>query len=222
MKKVQKVKETLKRKYEKPGNILFSGLRRKKLTNTDFSIICNNCWGGYVYRFFGLPYCSPTVGLYFFPDDFLRFLGDIRGYLNLSIEFIAPEKSRHFDELMRKNQTNVPIGRIKDVEIVFLHYRTVEEAYEKWTRRASRVNYDNLIVKFSQMNGCKEEHLKTFNDLSFSKMFMFVNTADLAHKYDKALYFKGQENMNEHHSDTTFFNTYIDLFDLINSEKYPH
>lgn len=51
---------------------------------------------------------------------------------------------------------------------------------------------------------------------------MFVNTAYLAHKYDKALYFKGQEDMNELHSDTTFFNTYIDLFDLINSEKYPY
>ena len=38
--------------------------RRSKLNNTDFSIISNNCWGGSVYRHYGIPYLSPTVGLY--------------------------------------------------------------------------------------------------------------------------------------------------------------
>lgn len=218
---ITKVHETLKRKYEKPGNKLFSQARRKKLTNCDFSIISNNCWGGYVYRYFGLPYSSPTVGLYFYPDDYLQLLTDIRGYLETPLTFIKPSESKHYKELIVKKQTNIPIGRIRDVEIVFLHYKSEREALQKWARRVSRVNYDNMIVKFSQMNGCNSSHLQKFDDLSFDKMFMFVNSADLEQRYRKAIYFRGQESFAELHSDTTFFNNYIDLYELINSKCFP-
>lgn len=218
---IKKLRKTIKRKYEKPGNKMFANLRRKRLDNKNFSIICNNCWGGYVYRYFGIPYLSPTVGLYLFPDDFLMLLQDIRGYMTTPIEFISLEKSKHYDELKRKNQLNVPIGKIKDIEIVFLHYKTQKEAAEKWTRRAMRINYNNLIVKFSQMNGCEEKHLKAFDTMDYEKMFMFVNKPETAKKYKKAIYFKGQEKLNELHSDTTFFNNYVNLFELINSRKFP-
>lgn len=221
MKIIYRLRETVKRKYEKPGNVLFSAIRRKQLNNTDFSIICNNCWGGYVYRYFGLPYLTPTVGLYFFPDDFLKVLQDIQGYMTASLHFIEPEESAYFEELKRKGQLNVPIGKVKDVEIIFLHYKTQEEAYEKWTRRAGRINYNNIIVKFSQMNGCQERHLEKFDKLPYNKMFSFVNRPELAQRFKKAIYFKGQEEFEGLHSDTTFFNNYVDLVELINSRKFP-
>ena len=69
-----------KRVHRKLNSILDRHLkspRRKYLRNTDFSIICNNCWAGYVYRRFGLPYLTPTVGLYFFPEDFLKLCSDV-------------------------------------------------------------------------------------------------------------------------------------------------
>lgn len=47
-------------------NSRFSKGRQNHLTRSDFSIISNNCWAGTVYRYFGLPYQSPTAGLYFF------------------------------------------------------------------------------------------------------------------------------------------------------------
>lgn len=34
-------------------------LRRIRLYNTDFSIIANNCWAGYIYQYIGLAYTSP-------------------------------------------------------------------------------------------------------------------------------------------------------------------
>ena len=43
----------------------------KKNTPTIFS---NNCWGGMIYESYNLPKNSPTVGLFFFADDYIFFL----------------------------------------------------------------------------------------------------------------------------------------------------
>lgn len=40
-------------------------IRRKKLNNTDFTIISNNCWGGVCYEYFGMEKATPTVGMFF-------------------------------------------------------------------------------------------------------------------------------------------------------------
>ena len=40
------------------------------LQNTNFSIISNNCWGGYVYQEQNLPYQSPFVGLFLYAKDY--------------------------------------------------------------------------------------------------------------------------------------------------------
>lgn len=45
--------------------VLFAKYRKKKLINSNFSIISNNCWGGMVYESYNLPKQSPTVGLFF-------------------------------------------------------------------------------------------------------------------------------------------------------------
>ena len=56
--------------------------RRKQLLFTDFTIISNNCWGGLVYQYFGLPYTSPTVGLFIMDDDYIKFLENLDYYLS--------------------------------------------------------------------------------------------------------------------------------------------
>lgn len=55
----------IQRKIREQTNPLFVKSRRQRLNRCDFSIISNNCWGGSVYRYFGLPYQSPTAGLFF-------------------------------------------------------------------------------------------------------------------------------------------------------------
>lgn len=47
---------------------------RKKINCTDFSIISNNCWGGFVYQKFGIKYTSPTVGLFIYENDYVNFV----------------------------------------------------------------------------------------------------------------------------------------------------
>lgn len=140
---------------------------RKKIKSRDFTIISNNCWGGKVYQYFDMPYLTPTVGLYFFTDDYLRFVSNLEYYLSLELMFISIDNSHHRDELLKKKRV-CPIGILGDVEIVFLHYKTETEAKEKWNRRKERINLDNLYFKISRQNSCTEEHLKSFANLPYA------------------------------------------------------
>lgn len=66
------------------------------------------------------------------------------------------------------------VGKIDDVEIVFLHYAAQEEAAEKWLRRCERINWDNLLIKFSQMNSCSEDDLRAFNAIPLNRKICFT------------------------------------------------
>ena len=125
---------------------------RTGLRNKDFSILANNCWGGIVSRDRHLPYNSPTAGTYFFSKDYLRFLSDIHGYLETEMEKVPVQKSKYAEKLIALHGPEVVVGRLGDVEIVMLHYPTFAEAKEKWARRAKRIRWDNLLVKYSDQN----------------------------------------------------------------------
>lgn len=146
----------------------------KRLENTDFTIISNNCWGGVIYDWFGLEKQSPTIGSYFFADEYLKFLKDLKKYLAMDLQVVPAEESRHADILFRKGQ-EVPVGVLGDVEIVFLHYKDPIIAKEKWNRRLERINWDNLIYKFSYMNGCNDALLEEFESIQGVKKICFVN-----------------------------------------------
>ena len=153
-------------------------LVRRGLTNLDFSILANNCWGGIVSRDRHLPYNSPTCGTYFFSKDYLRFLGDLEGYLGRELEEVPVRASAYADELLQLHGPDVVIARTGDVEIVMLHYPTFEEAKVKWDRRKKRINRDNLLVKYSDQNGFAPEDFETFRKLPFkNKLFLTTNPA---------------------------------------------
>lgn len=195
--------------------------RRKRLNNTDFTIISNNCWGGIVYEWFGLKKLSPTVGTFFFAEDYIKFVKNLREYLEAPLSFIAFEDSDYYESLKKMNCRRCPVGKIKDIEIFFLHYPDEDIARDKWERRVKRVNYENLIVKFSYMNNCTQEHLKEFDATELdAKKVMFVNKPDLGYKCGR--YYRGFENEAQIWNDTFYFNKYIDIIDFINSNKEKH
>jgi uncharacterized protein (DUF1919 family) len=74
--------EGLRLKILKFKRVRFAEQRRKKLTQTDFTIISNNCWGGMIYESYNLPKESPTVGLFFMASDYIRFLDHLKEYFN--------------------------------------------------------------------------------------------------------------------------------------------
>jgi uncharacterized protein (DUF1919 family) len=160
----------------------FSSLARNKLKNSDFTILCNNCVGGGIYHKFGLKYSTPTIGLFFFSEDYIKFLEQLPRYLKQPPTFsYSSELHPTANELMTKTKV-YPVARIDDIEVHFLHYKTAEEALEKWTRRIQRINWDNLYVVYSDGGGAaagadsydfKEEYFERFTRLPYKNKVFF-------------------------------------------------
>lgn len=199
------------------GKTIFKPIRKyrkSKLENKNFTIISNNCWGGMVYQKLDLPYISPTVGVYFYADDYIKFLSNLEHYLSIKPIIISKSKSKYAKQLSElKVYRYFPIGLIDDVEVVFLHYRSDNEAIEKWEKRKSRINLSNLIVKFNDQNQCTEEHLIAFERLPYKNKICFT-----AKKYSscKILSLIPQRNCNYVKSDMRAFKKPIDMIDYIN------
>lgn len=211
----------IQRKIREQTNPLFVKARRQRLNRYDFSIISNNCWGGSVYRYFGLPYQSPTAGLYFFASDYVRFSANLRHYLALPLEFIDARESLHYDVLKKRGEVDKPIALIDGVEIVFLHYPTAKDAAEKWYRRVDRINWDNLFIKFSQMNGCADDDLRTFDEIDFPNKLCF--TAKPRSDLQCAVFHPASVDDGQILNDTDRFSQGLDLYSWLNREpaSYP-
>lgn len=156
-------------------------LRRLKIKNKDFSIISNNCWGGFIYQHFGLEYTTPTIGLFIYEKDYVKFCANLKHYLSLELEFIDVEHSKYYDKVT-DNQTKeitYPIARLGDIEVFFMHYHSQQEATEKWERRKKRTNYDKLLFKMSERNDSDFETIKTFCSLPLKNKLCFTHN-----KYD--------------------------------------
>ena len=211
--KIRKLKEWI---AERPYYIL-RYFDRKLIRRRDFTIISNNCWAGRCYQYLDMPYLSPTVGLYFFAEDYLKFVSDLRYYLSLELEFISWEQSKYREALRKRKHTEVPIAMIGDVEIVFLHYKTEAEAKEKWERRKKRVNYDDVILKFSKMNLCTEEHLKKFDSLPYENKFILNNRKHT--RYKSEIFWNGPGDTTEILSDTENFPGNLRIRKIIKGNK---
>ena len=121
---------------------LFKKLRCFRLKNRTPSIIADNCNAGIIYHDLGLPFLSPTINLFFMPDDYLRFLRNPHHYLEV--------------EPMETEDATVkwPVGMIDDVKVHFMHYKSFAEAKKKWLVRAKRLDFENLFVLMCEKNGC--------------------------------------------------------------------
>lgn len=143
---------------------------RKMLKNRNFTIISNNCWGGFIYQIFKLPYSTPTIGLFLFAEDYVEFCRNIKYYLSKQIIFIEKDKSKYNNYILK----NYPIGKIDNIEIHFMHYKSKEEAIEKWEKRKKRINWDNIIFKFSQKDLCSRNDIIDFMNLEYKNKICFT------------------------------------------------
>lgn len=149
--------------------------RRKNLKNQDFTIISNNCWGGMIYESYNLPKKSPTVGCFFMASDYIKFVSNLHEYLESNLKFIDPNDSKWKDELCKdKRFGSYPIALLRDIEIFFLHYHSEEEVMEKWNRRCKRINWDNILIKFNDQNGCTHLELEQFIKLPYKNKIFFT------------------------------------------------
>lgn len=162
----------IKNIFIKINNKLEKRKQRKKLKSTEFSIISNNCWGGTVYQKYGLPYKSPTIGLYILGHDFVKLCSNWKEYFSKELEFIDWDKSSYYNVL--KNTNPFPVALLGDIEIYFMHYTSEEEAKEKWNRRLKRINPNHMIFKLSQREECSKEDIEKFMNLPLNHKVCFA------------------------------------------------
>lgn len=203
---------------------LFANRWKRQLNNTDFTIISNNCWGGVAYEHFGLQKQSPTIGAYFFAEDYLEFIANLKRYMQMEIKIISVDESKHKVAIKKNKTPNAIVGVLSDsselqpIEIVFLHYKNPEIVIDKWNRRKQRINYNNLIFKFSLQNECTEKHIELFEKMNLpGKKFMFINRLEEVNKYSCAVYYPGFELNSQIENDTFYWNKYFDVVKFINT-----
>lgn len=141
--------------------------KRKKLTNKSVSIISNDCIGGIISHDMNLGFLSPTVNLYFETDnDYLEYLSNIKYY------------SEQIPQPVQREGFNYPIGEIKNnnsrIIIHFLHYKSFEEASNKWIERGKRINYNNLFIIWHKgdVSGPNKDSFERFQSIQHIKILI--------------------------------------------------
>lgn len=138
------------------------------------TILSQNCIGGVFYKDMGLQFTSPTVGLFFQGNDFVRFV------LNLE-EYIAKDIHMRWGE-------EYPIGALGDIEIHFKHYNTCKEAEEAWKRRCRRINWHNIVVLCTDRDEFDNETYIKWATIPYRKILF---TASNQYRADpNSLYFR--------------------------------
>lgn len=203
------------KKYIKDVYFKYTGkIKQKKIKNHKFTLISNNCWGGIIYRNYHIPYQSPTCGIYFMAPEYIKFIYNIKEYLNSEIVEININDSKYKDILIKRKYDGI-IGKIKDIEICFLHYDNIREINEKWRRRTERINWDRIIYKFNDQNICTKEELKKFQEFEAKNKICFT-----AKKYEgiDSIQIEKYKNKNYVINDTREkdYKKYLDIVEYIN------
>jgi uncharacterized protein (DUF1919 family) len=98
---------------------------------------------------------------------------NIKEYLNCELKFIDSNDSKKAKLTGKK--LDYPVAKLNDIEIYFMHYKTEQEAKEKWERRCERINWERILFKFSNQNFCNKEHIEKFMKLPVKNKVCFVN-----------------------------------------------
>lgn len=135
---------------------------RRKLKNTTPSFLCPNCIGGILFHDLGLQFRSPTVNTMMLQTDFVKFVLDMDGYLaNELVFFQHPEY-------------DFPCARLSDITVHFNHYKTEQEAAQKWKDRIGRIDRDNLFVFLEERDGLTPEQMKSLSELRVRGLVIFT------------------------------------------------
>lgn len=147
-------------------------LRHLAIRNKQVTIISNNCWGGFMYQSCRIKYNSPFIGLYMYAPEYIALLRNLKYNLSQPLRFIKHDQSKYKDIV----PTKYILGVLGDtgIEIVFMHYHLEEEALEKWNRRMKRINWNNMIVKFSDTDCCTDELVLEFDKMPFEHKVCFT------------------------------------------------
>lgn len=184
---------------------LYRKRKRRRLKNSDFTILASDCNGTFMYYDLGLPFLSPTINLTIGMEDFVKMLENLEWYMEQEV-------------VPLKGDFSCPAGLLGDVQINFIHYETFDQGVSKWEERKKRIRWDNLFIVGSEKEGCTYEVVKRFDRLPYR------NKVILTHReypeFPSAYYIKGFEEKGEMGTTTNFKDRfwrrrYLDDFDYV-------
>ena len=181
---VSKVKNKIKNYIWQRNRKKINEKNREMLKNKDISIISMNCTGGVLSHDLGLQFKSPTVNMFFRSEDFIKFCENLEYYLSID-EFVKCN-----DPLIIEERT-YPIAYLGDLTLFLVHYRSVEEAQEKWNERKKRIDPSNIVIMNTDREGMTDELKDRFERLPYRKV-MFTHLPD--DKHPSCFYIKGYED----------------------------
>ena len=152
--------------------------RLRRLSNTGFSIIANNCCGSFMYESLRLKKLSPTCDMEIASHEFVGFCRHLKEYLRMPVDAPTEEDRKKYPGC------NVPIGILRGndvlppVGLIFTHYDSLENARETWYRRRERVNYDKLFFVMDCGVESDEELLDEFEQLPYENKVIFTKAED--------------------------------------------
>ncbi|MEG0578089.1 MAG: DUF1919 domain-containing protein [Bacilli bacterium] len=117
--------------------IFFKKVLKSPLKN-DCIILSNNCIAALLYNDYCMKFNSPTINLQIMPDEFVRFCGNLRFYLNSDLVEDKNIDMNIYKDFHREGNP-FPIAKLEDITIYFQHYDTFEDAKLAWSRRCNRV-----------------------------------------------------------------------------------
>lgn len=205
--KTSEIKRKLKRKYRAMLRWRFHRNNIKRLRNDQFSIISSNCVGGVIYHELGKEFLSPTINLWFTPDEFFRFAENLDYYLSV--------------ELNEDMQTDYqyPVGKLDDIHIYFMHYESFQEAKYKWNERVKRINCNSLYIMMVEWPNFGKEQYERFENLPYSNKVLF--TAEPHREYPSTYCIPNAKDANGGLKDILKYKSYftgkryIDDFDYV-------
>ncbi len=174
---MSKLKEIIKPLYHKLQRAV-KFYRRIGLKNKNFTTISNNCTAGYVYQYFGLPYRTPTAGIFFESNDYVKLVKNPRYYfVDAKLEFINHIESKNLKLYQHSNNWgNYPVAKLNDIEIYFMHYPDQKAAESMWYRRSKRINFKNLFFLFTENESFSKQVIEEFLSINGKNKLCLLNT----------------------------------------------
>ena len=130
--------------------------------NIDLSIISSDCTGGLLCHELGIRFNSPTINMFMMAEDYLSFCRNIEYWINQP--WIEVETEYEYPVVM--------LGE-KGIKLYLVHYKSVDEAKQKWDIRKTRINYNNIYYVMNDRNGCTEEMIRQFDKLTCKNKIFF-------------------------------------------------
>lgn len=186
---------------------------RLRINTSDFTIISNNCWGGFVYQMLKMKYNTPTIGLFMYATDYVEFCSNIKYYIKQEMKFIEHNDSKYYNEIKNNKNDQYPIGKIDNIEIHFLHYSSKDEAISKWKRRSKRINWEKIIFKFSQRDLCTKADIDKFMRIRYKNKICFTYEENIK----DTIYIPKLKNIGTD-DETELTLKYFDIVKYINKE----